>query len=925
MTDPALLTDFGKYRILEEIGSGGMGVVYRALDRDLGRTVAIKMLRPRADCPTDLDRFMREARTAARLQHPNIVPIHEVGNVDGRPYLAMDHIAGCTLADLISGTRPARPPAGAESSEAGSTVGRDAPATRSADGSSSPAASPTAARVPALPPLAPRAALELMRDVALAVDYAHGQGIIHRDLKPSNILVDEAARRPYITDFGLAREVLDPERITLSGTILGTPQYMAPEQADAREDALSAAADLWSLGAILYEVLTGGPPFDGRGPVDVVYKLLHEDPDPPMKVNPRVHRDLDTVVLKCLEKDPRRRYASARDLADDLGRFLAGEPILARPVGPVSRLVQRAARHRGVTVALGFALLAVAASAGWLAWDAAARRREARALLADGLRGLEAGDPESAVRALSDAAALRRDDPEITRWLAAARKQSEERRAQELGSARQAALAEQAERRARALPHYLKGEELREKAATLVRMGTLDDRPAYLRDAEQAYARAIELDAEFAEACTGRGRILVELGDVARAHVDLARAIRLGPEHTEAYRARLMLRSEEYETLWTSAGRVQDSDIGSITALPDLTGVPEAEALRAAIAEDIRAVLALGVRPEETRYFEGWLQRIAGDLDAAYRSFDESIALWRYYAPAYEGRATIRLLRLDPDVAAVERDLDEALRLDPGFFRARFIRFFHLVRQKEFLRALAEVDLLLELRPRFAPVFLVRGYIKRRFLQDAPGAMRDFREAAEHDPRCLLAYVNTALMLHFEGKSQEAVEEFGRALLVSDRYAIAYYHRAGVLRALKRTAEAEADLDRTIELDPGFAPAYQERARVHLEAKRMAEALVDLAKARELNPQDADAFHLTANALVMMGRLEDALPYYGQAIEREPDEPMFHFNRALIRLKLGDPAGAVEGFEKVLAMNPSPTLRASTERRLAEARAAGGK
>ncbi len=680
------LTEIGRYRIQGEIGSGGMGVVYRALDRDLGRVVAIKMLKPRSASTTDRERFLREARTAAKLQHPCIVPIHEIGMLGDRPYLVMDFIAGYTLADLLAagrrggqaGAGAAPPPAsgnptvddlpqpGTDSGQAASVIGGGESPTR-AQPPDRPAPSPGAApgdpiRVVALPDEVPRlsqrVSLEILRDVCLALEHAHSHGIIHRDIKPSNILIDKASRRPYLTDFGLAREVLDPERITLSGTIVGTPQYMAPEIATGGDEQLTSAVDVYGLGAVLYEILADRPPHDGRSAVEVVYKVIHEDAAPPSRHNPRTHRDLETIVMRCLDKDPRRRYPTARDLADELGRFLAGEPILARPAGAMTRVFRRVSRHKPVAAALGFALFVLAASLALRLDDAVQRRRAAGAALREGIRRLESGDTEGAVQTLADASALARTDVEIERWLQTARQRQHERRRADLEQARQAALAEQAARRAAALPHYGKGEELRGKAAVLVLHGDLAARQAYLENAVEAYGRAVEQDPGFAEAFTGRGRVHVELGDARRAHEDFRTAVRLRPEFTEAYLGRLQLLTEEYEALWMKTGRVTSADIGSMSSLPDLTGDPDAEAIKRIIDEDIRTVLALGVKPEETRYFEGWLLRNAGDREGARKAFEEAITLWKYYAPGYEGRACMRLLLGDPDLDGIQRDLD---------------------------------------------------------------------------------------------------------------------------------------------------------------------------------------------------------------------------------------------------------------------------
>ena len=273
------------YEILAELGRGGMGIVYKARQRRLDRPIALKMLLAGGyAAPRELDRFRREAETIARLQHPNIVQIHEIGEHEGRPYLALEFVEGDSLARHIDATPQ--------------------PAIRSA---------------------------QIVAILARAIHEAHCLGIIHRDLKPANVLLT-AAGEPKITDFGLAKRLDDDDAFpTLTEQFMGTPSYMAPEQAvrdrtrsprgSARTTA-SAAVDIYSLGAILYELLTGRPPFRAETPLETVIQVLNEEPVPPSRLRPKVPRDLETICLKCLEKSPQRRYVTALDLALDLARFL---------------------------------------------------------------------------------------------------------------------------------------------------------------------------------------------------------------------------------------------------------------------------------------------------------------------------------------------------------------------------------------------------------------------------------------------------------------------------------------------------------------------------------------------------------------------------------------------------------------------------
>jgi serine/threonine protein kinase len=344
------------YEILGELGRGGMGVVYKARQTALKRLVALKVIGSGAlAAPSEISRFCAEAEAVARLQHPNIVQIYEIGEHEGRPFFSLEYVEGGTLAQRLDGT-----------------------------------------------PLSPRAAAELVRTLALAIQAAHQRGIVHRDLKPANILLQKSEVRrqeseigppgrspsdsclltsdfsPKVADFGLAKEIGGEPGLTQTGMIVGTPSYMAPEQAAGHVHDIGPACDVYALGAILYECLTGRPPFNAATQFLTLQQVQWLPPVAPSGFQPAVPRDVETVCLKCLEKEPHRRYASAQDLADDLDRFLTGRPIQARPAGWLEHAWKWARRRPAVAALLGTLAAAVLVVIGVLLWSVVRVSHEAQ-------------------------------------------------------------------------------------------------------------------------------------------------------------------------------------------------------------------------------------------------------------------------------------------------------------------------------------------------------------------------------------------------------------------------------------------------------------------------------------------------------------------------------------------------------------------
>jgi serine/threonine-protein kinase len=461
------------YKTAVPIGAGGMGEVFKAWDAELERPVALKYLRH--DDPELVERLMREARAQARVDHPSVCKVYEVGEEDGRPFIAMEYVEG-RLLDEVAGE------------------------------------------------LTVEQKVLLIQQVAEAIQAAHIVGLIHRDLKPGNIIVGETADgrlHPWVLDFGIAREQ-EAAGLTVTGQVLGTPGYLSPEQALGDPKAVDRRTDVFSLGVVLYELLGGRKPFDGDGGVEVLVNLLEHEPAPLRRHWTEVPADLETVVMRCLEKRPESRYPSARALADDLGRFLAGEPVEARPITGIQRLARKARKHPFTTgvVAMSTVIvlaLATALIVGWIRYTADLKRER-----------------NAALEALAMAEQKEREASEVTSFLVDVFETSDPSSAKGGDTTAREILDRGLERI---------GEEFAEQPAVKARLlhtiGTISIRLGLVADAEPLLAEAVGLreglepaepDA-VAASLSAYGKVLTELDRFDEAETALARALELLEEH----------------------------------------------------------------------------------------------------------------------------------------------------------------------------------------------------------------------------------------------------------------------------------------------------------------------------------------------------------------------------------------------------------
>jgi len=887
----------GDYEILAPIAAGGMGVVYKARQVTLGRLVALKMML-RADTASedDIRRFHAEAEAAAQLDHPGIVPIFEVGEVGGRHYFSMAFVdGGSLLAKLAAG------------------------------------------------PMESLSAAALLETVCAAVDYGHGRGIIHRDLKPANILLMPDGT-PKVTDFGLAKRVENPGDLTHAGDVLGTPSYMPPEQARGDLAAIGPASDIYALGAILYHVVTGRPPFMAATVLATLKQVLDADPVPPRQLNPQVDRDVETIALKCLEKEPQRRYPSAAAVAADLRRFLAGEPILARPTPAWERAYKWGRRRPAVAMLAGVSLLALVSMAvGGMFWAQAADQRAklARRDADDRTRQLAERDALDAMR--QD---LRDTIRRVTQFL-------------DGGSLREAEVAvEQALAKAGDSPALaMERHDVEALKADLdVRLAAERDRTAArtrlddfdrLRDEAIFYgSHSFGLDPirNQATAATAARSALALWGIDPSTAAGAARppdGQMPGFEHY-APAERDRIRDRCYELLLVMADAtvraagprpppsVRDEALAAIAAAVGLIG-HETKATHAERAECLgrcgdavgadRERMSAAASPSAATAADSFLVGKLllpsdavisdDDLKRAKLAFEETLLLEPDHFWAQYSLAMLGLRHGRPETADVH--LTSCIARRPDFPWALILRGSARTDLGEFDLAAADFSRALELGPEPEARYVIlvnRATLETtKPVQDVEEACRLLREAIELEPTAYQALVSLATIESRRGLLDEALALLDRAVAIAPTVAVVHRERARLHARRRDFAAAESDLRASIGLEPAPTARADDLAMLGQLLFRQGQfdpALATLADALALDPSQPQAHLWQGAILVDRGRLDEALASFDAYLHHggRPNVD-FHRIRGLCRAQRSDFAAAIDDYSRAIEIEPS--------------------
>ncbi|MBI4712714.1 MAG: tetratricopeptide repeat protein [Planctomycetes bacterium] len=914
--DEVALKPFGKYNLARKLGQGGMGAVYLAYDTVLNRQVAVKIVV--LEDEESIQRFMREARATAKLKHPNIITVYDFGVFEKYYYLTMDYIEGPSLDGLL----------------------------KDKDNH-----------------LTPRRTAEMFYQIALAVDYAHQEGIIHRDIKPSNILIDRNGNT-YLTDFGLAKELSSAKvghSLTLSGTILGTPSYMSPEQAKGDKARIGPRSDIFSLGATLYHALTGQTPFKTGEIYEILDSVVNADPTPPRKVLASINQDLETICIKCLEKEPANRYQTAGELANDLRHYLDGEAISATPLGLATKAWRRVKKNKMVSISVLTAVVVLLAVTIGLIIFSIQRQQEIELYRREAQSEFEAEHYNDALEWANKAIVL---DPSDVEMEILGEQCDKKIKAQSDGLTRS---KQDAEKEAQDIKRQA---EIRAQArAVLDRKAAASNPDETIRIAQEA----LRIDPTFGEAYQAIGYVYKDKGDYKGAAEYFTRAIEATPTLAYSYYERGWLfvyadsekaisdfeKVVEYDPqshiAYIAKGMVMDIQEKYDEAIANYTRAIEI------CPDDFRAYYRRGTDyqikkqhkqalPDYARAAElepdrwdiysglGWVYYKLEECDNALVALNKAIELNPGADVAYSNLGYVYSQKNEPLKALA--DFNRAIELNPTDFRnyvGRGVAFFDADFNKaieikpsegyyycargdaysskmQYAQAMTDYNRAIELNPELAEAYSGRGSVYGK-TGNYKRALAEYQRALELDPKNIEVYDKRVWLYSHRGEHQNAIADYTKIIELEPNTFWAYYQRGEAYRSIKNYRPAIADYTKVIQLAPDqwalytrgmdLSTVYLNRGIVYYQLDEYDQALSDYNQAIKLRPDDERAYISRGIIYYAKKDYERAISNYSQAITLNPKDADAYFYRAGVYAEQGEIDRAIKDYSKAIALEPT--------------------
>ncbi|MFH1228080.1 MAG: tetratricopeptide repeat protein [Planctomycetota bacterium] len=768
-----MASTFGKYAIEKKLGQGGMGAVYLALDPALNRRVALKVITSKD--AYILERFQREAAAVAKLKHPNIVQVYEAGVINKQHYFTMDYIEGTSLDAIIKSKNKA----------------------------------------------SLQNITKIILQTAAALHYAHQQNIVHRDIKPANIMIDKTGK-VHIADFGLAKQLTGLDRsLTMSGTALGTPDYMPPEQAMGKKDEIDSRSDIFSLGATLYHCITGQVPFPGKEIYEVLSKVINDDPPAPSTIVRIIAKDLETICLKCLNKDKTRRYQTADALAQDLKRYLEGAQITAKRTSSITKIYLKLMKNKFASLSIIGAVVILAAVIIGLMTSSAGKKKEIESYRVKAESAFENKNYDESKTWCDKVLALASQDEKIQDLL---------KKSEEIIKAQEAKKQQEDKQVKEAVVKAQRTVDLRAEAKKILERAngapTPDQKIKLAQD-------ALEVDPTFGDAYQVIGYAYKEKAEPAK-----------GKKPPDASLAKQPLDQVITRELYDKAFEYFSK---AISATPTLA---YSYYERALITEytynqpekaipDYRKVLELDPNSHIGWFAKGNIESKQKNYGESIKSYTKAIELCPEYEGAYNNRAINYgfINELDKAIA----DYNEAIRLNPQYIDARSNRARTYAMQGKFDLAITGHNETIRLDPENAKAYNYRG-MTYHDIEELDQAIADFTQAIKLDPKLGNAYSNRGSAYRVQGEFDRAIADFDEAIRLDPKNISAYNGRGGTYAGKGEFDKAMADLNKALRLDPGYAQAYNNIGFAYCNKGEWDKAITNYNEAIRLDPKYARTY-----------------------------------------------------------------------------------